>query len=223
MAAAFDRDRAARVEAATRRKGDEAGGLPGDLGQPGPASRASRQRGQQTFGVRMGRRVIEVTPFGVLDHLAGVHHRDMVSQPGNYSEVVSDHYHGHAQFCLEALYELDYLGLHGHVEGRGGLVGDEQLGLQRQCHGDHGPLAHAARVLVGVFVGPSSRARDPHQLQHVHGPSAGGTGRDRARGPGWLRLSANPLCREGAGWTAGPGRRSLSWRRAAAGAHPRAW
>ena len=48
--------------------------------------------------------------------------------------------------------EVEDLGLDGDVEGGGGLVGDEQLGLAGQRHGDHDPLAEAARELVGIGV-----------------------------------------------------------------------
>ena len=100
----------------------------GDLRQASLSPRAGRQRRQQSLGVGMSRGVVEVTPFGVLDHLAGVHHRDMVSHAGHDAEVMGDHDHGHGQFGLEALDELDDLRLHGHVERGGGLVGDQELG-----------------------------------------------------------------------------------------------
>ena len=48
--------------------------------------------------------------------------------------------------------ELEDLGLDRHVEGGRRLVGDEQLGLAGERHGDHDPLAHAARELVGVLA-----------------------------------------------------------------------
>jgi hypothetical protein len=47
----------------------------------------------------------------------------------------------------------------GHVERRGGLVGDEEVGLVRERNRDHHPLALAARELVrvGVEAIPASR------------------------------------------------------------------
>jgi hypothetical protein len=44
---------------------------------------------------------------------------------------------------------LDDLRLGGHVEGGGGLVGDEQVGLAGDPDGDHDALSHAAGELVG--------------------------------------------------------------------------
>ena len=49
------------------------------------------------------------------------------------------------------------LGLHGHVEGGGRLVGDEHLRVQRQRHRDHDALAHAAGELVRVVADPLPR------------------------------------------------------------------
>ena len=59
------------------------------------------------------------------------------------------------------------LGLHGHVERGGRLVGDQHLRVQRERHRDHDALAHAAGELVRVVVDPllGGRDRDPvHQL-----------------------------------------------------------
>ena len=42
------------------------------------------------------------------------------------------------------------MGLDGDVEGGGGFVGDDELGLEDEAHGDHDALLHAAGELVGV-------------------------------------------------------------------------
>jgi hypothetical protein len=44
---------------------------------------------------------------------------------------------------------------------RGGLVHDDQAGVQRQRHGNHGALAHAAAELVGVSCGSGRPAGRP--------------------------------------------------------------
>ena len=48
--------------------------------------------------------------------------------------------------------------LHGDVERRGGLVGDQDVGAGDQHHGDHDALAHAAGDLVRIDA--CRRARD---------------------------------------------------------------
>ncbi len=48
---------------------------------------------------------------------------------------------------------------HRDVEGRGRLVGDEDVGSRDQHHGDHDPLAHAAGDLVRIELGHPGRDR----------------------------------------------------------------
>ena len=88
----------------------------------------------------------------LLDDAAGVHHDDVVGAVGHHAEVVGDEDHAHGPLALLGGQEVEDLGLHGDVEAGGGLVGQEQLGPARQGDGDHDPLAHAARELVGVVA-----------------------------------------------------------------------
>src|ERR1700677_5384182 len=44
----------------------------------------------------------------------------------------------------------------------------------RQGHGDHHPLAHAARELVRIAPDLPKRLRDLHPFQHDDGPDEGG-------------------------------------------------
>ena len=55
--------------------------------------------------------------------------------------------------------QREHLRLHRHVERGRRLVGDQQLGLERQAHRDHRPLLHAAGELVRVVAGRGGRAR----------------------------------------------------------------
>ena len=53
-----------------------------------------------------------------------------------------------------------------------GLVRDEQLRLAGKGHGDHHPLGHAARHLVGVRLETPFRVRDPDHPEQVEIPDA---------------------------------------------------
>ena len=53
---------------------------------------------------------------------------------------------------LDALQELDDLGLGCYVERGRGLIGNEQLGIAGECGGKRHALAHAARKLEGHAV-----------------------------------------------------------------------
>ena len=74
---------------------------------------------------------------------------------------------------LDVDQHLEHLGLHGDVEGGGRLVGDEQVGLAGDRHGDHRPLAHAARELVRVHLGPLAGLGDADQVEHLDRPLEG--------------------------------------------------
>ncbi|MPM17173.1 hypothetical protein SDC9_63561 [bioreactor metagenome] len=79
----------------------------------------------------------------------------------------------HVGFLLQGLHKLQNLRLDGHVQGGGGLVGDEQLGLAGQGDGDHHPLAHTAGELVGILLQALVRLVDAHKLQKFPGPVVG--------------------------------------------------
>ena len=117
--------------------------------------------------------VEQLAGLGLLDDLAGVHDDHPVGAPGDHAHVVGDEDHGHRQLLAEVVDEVEDLGLDGDVEGRGGLVGDEQLGLAGQRHGDHHPLAQASGELVGVLVQPFGGLGHLHQAQDLEGPLPG--------------------------------------------------
>ena len=103
-----------------------------------------------------------------LDDSSGVHHGDVVGSAGDDAEVVRDQDDGHVALTLLLGEQVEDLGLHGHVQRRGGLVGQEQLGPAGEGDGDHDPLAHAARHLVRVRVEPLLGLGDPDRLQERH-------------------------------------------------------
>jgi hypothetical protein len=117
----------------------------------------------------VGRPFEQIVDVGLLDLLAGVHHQHPVGVLGHDAHVVGDEHHGHAVGLLQLAQECQDLRLDRHVQRRGRLVGDQHLGIARQCHRDHDPLAHAARHLVGVVVGALLGLRDGYPAQHVDG------------------------------------------------------
>ncbi len=84
----------------------------------------------------------------VLHHLAGIHHRDAVGDAGDDAEIVGDQKDGEAELLLQPVQQPQDLRLHGDVERGGRLVGDQQLRIAHQRHGDHHPLAQAPRELM---------------------------------------------------------------------------
>ena len=84
---------------------------------------------------------------------------------GDDPEVVADDEQRHALLVLELREQLEDLGLHGHVERGRRLVGDEQVGVERERHRDHHTLAHAAGELVRIRVDALLGARDADVTQ----------------------------------------------------------
>ena len=68
------------------------------------------------------------------------------------AEVVADEQAGEALLALQLLEQVEHLGLHRHVERGRGLVGDQQVGLEREGAGDADALALTAGELVRVAV-----------------------------------------------------------------------
>ena len=104
---------------------------------------------------------------------AGVHDNDLVAHIGDHAQVVGNHDDGHAHFLLQVLHQLQNLGLNGHVQSGGGFIGNQDVRLTGQRHGDHHPLAHAAGKLVGILLQPLFRLVHAHQLEHFQRPGVG--------------------------------------------------
>ena len=98
------------------------------------------------------------------------HDVDAVGHLAHDAEVVRDQQHGHADLALQRLQQLEDLRLDGDVERGGRLVGDQQVGLVGERHGDHHALALAAGELMRIGVEPLLRLVEAdlaQQLEHA--------------------------------------------------------
>lgn len=77
---------------------------------------------------------------------------------------------GVVEFALQPLDQIHDLGFDSDVEGGGRFVGDKEIRVAYQGHGDHRPLAHAARKLVRICLEPLAGAGDAHELEHLRRP-----------------------------------------------------
>ena len=105
-------------------------------------------------------------------HLPRIHHRHPLRDFGHHRQVMGDHDQGHALRLLQADQQVHDLGLNGHVQRRGGFIGNQQLGVAGNGNGNHHALAHAPRKLVRVVVQPAFGPRYLHHLQQLNGPGA---------------------------------------------------
>ena len=109
----------------------------------------------------------------LLHDLPAVHDDHAVRDLGHDAQVMGDEKDGHVELVAELVDEVEDLRLDGDVERRGGLVGDQELGVARERHGDHDALPHAAGHLVREVAGALLGTGDAHDAQHLDGSRPG--------------------------------------------------
>ncbi len=166
-------ERAAGVKLTAGGKGQGVGNVSTDGFEPALFLTKARQRTEQSLSVWMEGLIEEGLDGGVLDDFAGVHDGDGVGDLGDDGEVVSDQHDGHLLRGLELAQEIEDLGLDGHVQSCGGLVGDEHSGMAGKGHGDHNPLTQPAAELVGIGVEALAGRADADTLERFDGQLAG--------------------------------------------------
>src|SRR5262249_22542214 len=90
-----------------------------------------------------------------LNDFAGIHNVDPIGVAGHDTQVVRNDNQGDTVLHAEMLHQLQDLGLNGHVQGRGRLVGYDQLGVAAQRHSYHQPLQHTAAELMWKLLDPA--------------------------------------------------------------------
>jgi hypothetical protein len=86
----------------------------------------ARHGGQQGAGVAMARRCKHRFAYAFLDTFASVHHQHTVGHFCDHAHVVGDEDHAHLHLVLQSADQLQDLRLNGHVQRRGGFVGNQQ-------------------------------------------------------------------------------------------------
>jgi hypothetical protein len=121
----------------------------------------------------------QVGLVGQFDQAAEVHHADLVGHVPHHRQVVRDEQIGQPALALQVLHDVEHLRLHRHVERRGRLVADQELGLGGQRARDRDALALAAGELVRELV--ASAAARPTDAA-ARRPLAQAARRRRSRG-----------------------------------------
>ena len=121
----------------------------------------------------MARAGEQLSGRGAFDNSPRVHDDDPFDQSRDDPEIVRHPHHGHARASLDLFYELEYLLLNRDVERRCRLVGDEQTGRHGKGVGDHDPLEHAPRQLVGECPLHPLRVGQANLAQDLPAPGAG--------------------------------------------------
>ena len=95
----------------------------------------------------------------LLDLLPGIEHRDPLGGLRDHAHVVGDEHQRHSRLALQREQQIENLRLDGDVERRRRLVGDDQLRIAGDRHGDHHALVHAAGQLMRKRAQPPLRDR----------------------------------------------------------------
>ena len=166
MLAAIDR-------ADDRRGGKTLAGLHVDDGETLGVGRLAHlaetgHRREERPGIGMAAVVEDVAGGPGLHHVAAIHHHGPIGDLRHHAHVVGDEEHRHVLLFLQLLDQVKDLALDRHVEGRRRLVGDQELRLGGERHGDHHALTHAAGELMGIFVETGAGVGDAHLLEQPH-------------------------------------------------------
>ncbi len=131
---------------------------------------------EQRLRIGMLRRFEDFLDAARLDNLAALHHRDIVCELANDVEIVGDEQHRHVVAILQILEQCEDLRLHGDIERRRRLVGDEEIRSVGEAHRNHHALTLTPRKLVGIGRKPLRRIWDADLRQQFNDPL-------RQRGP----------------------------------------
>ena len=157
-----------RGKPAPRRQVHEIGGKSFDRLQPIAAQAIqARHDTQQTDRIGMPGQFEQHSDRCLLDGLAGIHDHDAIGIAGDDAEVMGDEDQGDIEPLRQILHQFQNLRLHGHVERRRRFVGDQELRIAADGHGDHDALAHAAGELMRVLLEPVRRIGNSHQLEQL--------------------------------------------------------
>ena len=102
--------------------------------------------GDRGNGVRIGAR-----SGHLVDDPAAIHDQRPVGETGDLLQVVADQEEPHATLGDETGEQLEDLIAEFLVEGRGRLVGDQELRPAGKSHSNQHPLAHSAGQLMRIF------------------------------------------------------------------------
>ena len=98
-------------------------------------------------------------PIGraLLDHAARIHHSNTIANPAGLNQVVGNQQQPAPAASRCGRQQLQDLPVRDGVQGRGRLIGQQQVGFARQGDGDGHALPHTSAQLVRVKLRYSLR------------------------------------------------------------------
>src|SRR5690606_9188670 len=107
------------------------------------------------------------------DDDAVLHHGNPVADVCNNAEVVRNQQEGETTVATKALQQVQDTLLHGDVEGGGGLVGDDDVGIVGERHGNPDALALPARQFMREGARAGAGIADTDLLHEFDGAFGG--------------------------------------------------
>ena len=104
------------------------------------------------------------------DDAPAIHHMHEVAELSDDADIVADENQGGASIAPKLVEQLENLRLRRHVERGRGLIGDDDLGVVGERHGDGNALALAARKLMRIGVGARRGVGDAHRFHQLDRP-----------------------------------------------------
>ena len=111
---------------------------------------------------------VDLLDGALFDDLAGIHDDHPRTELPDDPHVVGDQQH-RGLLALHLQNQVEDLGLNGDVERGGRFVGDNQLRLEHERHGNHDALSHATGELMGIGTHPLGRVANAHLAQPLLG------------------------------------------------------
>ena len=122
----------------------------------------------QRVGVFLARLLDDLAGAAPFDQPAVAQHHDLVGDLGDHGKVVGDVERGDAGVADGVLDRRQHVDLRRHVERRGRLVEDDQVGLGAQRHRRHHALQLAAGDLVREALADGFRVGQAELLEQRH-------------------------------------------------------
>ena len=198
--------RAARREAAPRRRVREIRHPSADHAERSRLLLLGREGGQQRLRVRMTRGPEDLRDGRDLDQLPGVHHPDAVADLRDHAQVVRDQHDRRPEPPTQIAEQVEHLRLDGDVQGGRRFVRQHEGRLVRERGRDHDPLPHAAGQPVRRVVVPALGLRDPDVGEQLERPLPGSVLGDVAMRRDRLRDLRTDRERRDRARSSGPGR-----------------
>ena len=125
------------------------------------------KRGQKALGVGMLGFTKNMVGLPLLRDDPGIHHVNTIGNRRDHSEIVGNIEERHVPFFLQFSKQAEDLGLDRHVQSRRRLIGNHEVGIACEGHGNHHALSLTAAELMGVILQALFRRRDAHIPQEL--------------------------------------------------------